>query len=99
MRLCLEYQKINSGTMMVGSWGRGRGDGVHDRSYWLSHYIGFIFSHTFLLIKMKFDVVMKQSNLNISRLLLGNCCFTDCVKKINVVMLGMFMNQVDSNVV
>ena len=44
---------------------------------------GFIFSHTFHLSRMKFDVVMKQFKLNIVRLLLSriygnegsNCCF------------------------
>ena len=47
---------------------------------------------------MKFDVVVKQSKLNILRLLLSksfgnkenNCCFTDCVQKtksfLNTVM-------------
>ena len=51
-------------------------------------------SHTFHLIRLKFDAVMKQFNVNILRLLLSeiyrnrwnNCCFTDCVKKINVGM-------------
>ena len=33
--------------------------------------LGFIFSHTFHLIKMEFDVVMKQFKLNILRLLLS----------------------------
>ena len=48
------------------------------------------FSHTFHLIRMKVTVVMKQFNLNITRLLsrqiyrneTDNCCFTDCVKKL-----------------
>ena len=50
---------------------------------------GFIFSHTFHLIRMKFIVVMKQFKLNVLRLFLtkvyekgGKYCFTDCVKKL-----------------
>ena len=54
--------------------------------------IGFIFSHTFYLIEIKFDVMMKQSKLNILTLLFSkicwnkgnNCCFTDCMKKIGM---------------
>ena len=49
-----------------------------------------LFSHTFHLIRMKFDVVMMQFKLNILRLLLskiywnkGNICrFIDCFKKL-----------------
>ena len=49
------------------------------------------FLHTFLLIRIKFDVVIEQFKVNmIQRLLLSeiywnkgsNCCFTDCVQKI-----------------
>ena len=51
--------------------------------------IGFIFSHTFHLIRMKFDVVIKQFKLNTLRVRLllsmiyenNNCCFTDSMKK------------------
>ena len=51
---------------------------------------GFIFSHTFELTRMKFDVVLKQFKLNIVTLCLSeicrmkgkNSCFTDYVKKL-----------------
>ena len=44
--------------------------------------VGFIFSRIFRLIRMKFDVLMKQFKLNILRLLLSKVyCFTGCVKK------------------
>ena len=36
--------------------------------------IGFIFSHTFHLIRMKFDVVLKQFKMNFMSLLLSNIC-------------------------
>ena len=36
--------------------------------------IGFIFSHTFHLSRVKFDVVMKPFKLNILRFLLGKIC-------------------------
>ena len=61
---------------------------------------GFIFSQTFPLIRMKFDMMMKQFKLNILRLLLreiygnkGNdCCFT-------LTCIWTFMNWFDSNLV
>ena len=51
--------------------------------------LGFVFSHIFHLIWMKFDVMMKQLKLNTLRLLFNktswnkrnNCSFTDCIKK------------------
>ena len=52
--------------------------------------VSFIFSHTFHLIKLKFDVVIKQFMLNIVKVLLSkicrnkgnNCCCTGYVKRI-----------------
>ena len=52
---------------------------------------GFIFSHTFQLIRMKSDMVLKQFKLNSLTLLLNeiernkgnNCCFTDLTKTNN----------------
>ena len=62
---------------------------VRNRACW---FWQFVFSHTFHLIRMKFDVVMKQFNLSWTATLLssklfflnkGNSsCFTDCIKKI-----------------
>ena len=51
--------------------------------------VGFIFSHTFHLIRMKSDVVMKQFEQHIWRLLLSKIywkkgnefCSTNCIKK------------------
>ena len=52
--------------------------------------LGFIFSHTFELIWMKFNVAFKQFKLKILILLLlreicwikrSSCCFTDCTNK------------------
>ena len=49
-------------------------------------HFGFIFSHTFHLIRVEFAVVLKKIKLNFLVLLLievylmkgNNCCFTDC---------------------
>ena len=54
---------------------------------------GFIFSHIFRLIRMKFDV-MKQLKPNILKLLLSeiswnkenNCCLANCIKNVNIGM-------------
>ena len=54
--------------------------------------IGLIFLHPFHLIRINFEVVMKQFKVNVLRLLLiesywnkGNtCCFTDCIKNCNI---------------
>ena len=49
--------------------------------------IGFIFSHSVQLTRMKCDVVMKQFKLHILRLPLiywnegRNCCFADCIQE------------------
>ena len=51
--------------------------------------VGFIFPHTFHMIKMRYDLAMTQFKLNILRQLLteiygikgNNCCFTDCIKQ------------------
>ena len=70
--------------------------------------IGYIFLHTFQLIRLKFDLVMKQLKLNILRLLLNksywnkgnNSCFTDYIKKtLMLACIQMFMNGFDSNLV
>ena len=69
--------------------------------------VGFIFSRTFHLIRMKF-VVMKQFKFSILRLSLSkiyenkenNCYFTDCVKRtLTLICIRTFMNQFDSNLV
>ena len=64
--------------------------------------IGFIFSHNCDLIRMKFDVVMKQFKLNILRLLLSkiywnkgnNCCFYWlCEKTLTLACIWIYTNQ------
>ena len=50
---------------------------------------GFIFSHTFQLIRINFVLAFEQFNTlwsEISRIKGNNCCFTDCVKNFNVGM-------------
>ena len=63
---------------------------------WWSHgqrkakHFGFIFSHTFHVNKMKFNMVLKQCKLNIPILFLrkiqwnkgNNCCSTDIIKEL-----------------
>ena len=57
---------------------------VESKTYWL------LFLPHFYLIKVKFDVMMKQLKLKIQRLLFSkiygnkgnNCCFTDCGKEL-----------------
>ena len=60
--------------------------GIHKIS--TKQSIGFIFSHTFQLIRMKFDVVMKQFMLNILRL-----CLSSIYKnKVNKLLLTVPKN-------
>ena len=56
--------------------------------------IGILFWHTFQLLRIKFDMVMKQFKLNILGLPLrkisgnkgNNCSFTNCIKNFNIGM-------------
>ena len=51
--------------------GGGGGGGGGSQGQCKAKPIGFIFSHTFHMIRMKFDVVMMQFMLNIMKLVLS----------------------------
>ena len=56
----------------------------------------FIFSHTFQLISMKFDWLLKQFKMNILILLSEIYLrFADCEKALILVCIWMFMNRFD----
>ena len=65
--------------------------------------LGFIFLHTFNLIRMKFCVAMKRFKLNIERLLIkgywkkgNNCCETDLHKtNLTLACIQTFFNWFD----
>ena len=67
--------------------------------------LDFIFSHTFQLIRLKFDLVLKQFKLHILILLLiqiwwneGNdCCFTDLKKMLRLACIWTFLTQFGSD--
>ena len=68
--------------------GQGRGGGGGSQGQCKAKPLGFIFSYTFQLIWMKFNLLLKQFKLNIAILFLSeiyrsegnNCCFTDFIK-------------------
>ena len=71
-----------------------------------SKHVEFIILHTFQLVRMKLDVVMKQFKFNILVLFLSkiflakgnNCCFTHCIQKIrNLSRIRTFTNRIYLN--
>ena len=56
--------------------------------------VGFLFLHTFQLIRMKLDVVLKHYKLSEIFLIKGiYCCFTDCTEKLMLACTWTFLSN------